>query len=57
MEITSLYWRQLYLYLSRQQRRRRQALKRSARRAAAADITFRPARPLPHRDSESEPPA
>jgi hypothetical protein len=44
MDITSCYWRQLYLYLSRQQRWRRQALRRLGLRLVI-DTAFRPPRP------------
>jgi hypothetical protein len=46
MEVTSLYWRQLYLYLSRQQRRQSKARKRLVQRVVAETAGFRPGRPL-----------
>ncbi len=43
MEITSVYWRQLYVYLSKRQRRQKRALKQLAQRASEAPV--RPVRP------------
>lgn len=49
MHVTSLYWRQLYLYLLRQQRRQRRAQRQIALRAALPAYWQRPYGPTPRR--------
>ena len=44
MEVTALYWRQLYLHLSRQQKKRQRIQRQIALRAVAAEVAFRPVR-------------
>ena len=45
MQVTSLYWRQLYLYLVREQRRQRRVYLRQALRAVSREARlFRPVR-------------
>ena len=44
MQVTALYWRQLYLHLSRQQKKRRRMQRQIALRAVAAEVALRPVR-------------
>ena len=44
MQVTSLYWRQLYLYLSTQQRKQRLSLRRAGVRPVAQELPLRPPR-------------